>query len=114
MASLLLLVPLLPAIGALINGIRAFARPLQPKNKAVTNFFALASTFLSAVMATTLVLTAGRGWEHAYFTWIPTGMGHVTGGFLSNFAVDFALRIDPLSSARLRNGQLIRELIYAY
>jgi NADH-quinone oxidoreductase subunit L len=114
MASLLLLVPLLPAIGALINGIRAFARPLQPKNKAVTNFFALASTFLSAVIATTVVLTAGRGFEHAYFTWIPAGMGHVTGGFLANFGVDFAFRVDPLSSTMLMVVTWIGFLIHVY
>ena len=35
--SLLLLIPLLPALGALINGIRAFAKPLTPKNRAITN-----------------------------------------------------------------------------
>ncbi|HEY8849594.1 MAG TPA: NADH-quinone oxidoreductase subunit L [Thermoanaerobaculia bacterium] len=114
MASLLLLVPLLPAIGALINGIRAFARPLEPKNKTVTNVFALGSTFLSAVIATSIVLTAGRGWEQAYFTWIPAGMGHVTGGFLSNFAVDFAFRIDPLSSIMLMVVTWIGFLIHVY
>src|SRR5438132_8403270 len=114
MASLLLLVPLLPAIGALINGIRAFARPLQPKNKAVTNFFALASTFLSALIATMLVLTAGRGWDHSYFTWIPAGIGHVTGGFLSNFGIDFALRIDPLSITMMLIVTWIGFLIHVY
>ena len=56
MASVLLLIALLPAIGALCNGVRAFARPLQPKNRAITNFFALASTGLSAVLAAWMLL----------------------------------------------------------
>src|SRR5581483_4543438 len=97
MANTLLLVPLLPAIGALLNGVRAFARPLRPKNKAWTNFFALASTGLSALVATWIALAYRQPWEHSYFSWIPAGPGHVTGGGLANFGVDFALRVDSLS-----------------
>src|SRR2546427_8524754 len=98
MASLLLLVPLLPALGALINGIRAFARPLEPKNKKTTNFFALASTLLSALIASYLVATSGAAWEHSYYTWIPAGVGHVSGGFPADFTLYFAFRLDPLFS----------------
>ena len=42
MTTILLLIPLLPALGALVNGTRAFAKPLQPKNRTITNLFALA------------------------------------------------------------------------
>ena len=49
--TILLLIPLLPAVGALINGTRAFAKPLTPKNRAVTNLVALGSTGLSALLA---------------------------------------------------------------
>src|SRR5438034_4146130 len=114
MASLLLLVPLLPALGALINGIRSFDRPLEPKNKKTTNFFALASTLLSALIASYLVATSGAAWEHSYFTWIPAGVGHVSGGFLSDFTVNFAFRIDPLSSTMLMVVTWIGFLIHVY
>jgi NADH-quinone oxidoreductase subunit L len=113
-ATLLLLIPLLPIIGALINGVRAFARPLQPKNKATTNFFALASTFLSAVLGTVVALNYRQPWEHAYFSWIPAGIGHVTGGLLSNFSIDFALRVDPLSITMLMVVTWIGFLIHVY
>jgi NADH-quinone oxidoreductase subunit L len=113
MASLLLLVPLLPALGALINGSRAFARPHTPKNRSITNFVALGSTLLSAIIATYVVLNAGAGWQHTYYTWIPSGIGHV-GNFTSDFAVDFAFRIDALSSTMLMIVTWIGFLIHVY
>src|SRR5581483_4632152 len=115
MDSLLLLIPLLPFAGALINGIRSFARPLQPKNRAITNFFALGSTGLSAVLASVLAFSyGGPPWEHSYYAWIPAGLGHVTGGFISNFAIDFALRIDPLSITMLMIVTWVGFLIHIY
>jgi len=114
MASVLLLIALLPAIGALCNGVRAFARPLQPKNRAITNFFALASTGLSAVLAAWMLIAYREPWEHSYFTWIPAGIGHVIGKSLSNFTIDFALRIDPLSLTMLMIVTWIGFLIHVY
>src|SRR5437899_6843398 len=114
MASALLLIALLPAIGALINGVRAFAKPLQPKNRAITNFFALASTGLSAVLAAWIAISYRQPWEHSYFSWIPVGIGHVTGGFISDFSIDFALRIDPLSITMLLVVTWIGLLIHVY
>ena len=114
MDSVLLLILLLPFAGALVNGVRAFAKPLQPKNRAITNFFALASTGVSAVLAAWVALSYSQPWEHAYFTWIPAGIGHVTGGFLSNFIIDFALRIDPLSITMLLIVTWVGFLIHIY
>ncbi len=111
--TLLLLVPLLPALGALVNGARAFANPLTPKNRGITNAFALGTTFLSALIATYIVATAGDGWQHTYYTWIPSGIGHV-GNYTSNFAVDFAFRIDHLSSTMLMIVTWIGFLIHVY
>ena len=48
---ILLAIPLLPALGALINGVRAFATPLEKKNRAITNLVALGTTGLSAALA---------------------------------------------------------------
>ena len=117
--NLLLLVPLLPAAGALINGSRAFASPHAPKSKSVTNAVALASTFLSAVVATMAVLSyVGGGtqqaWSHAYYTWIPSGFGQVTGGWIADFAIDFAFRLDPLSCTMLMIVTWVGFLIHIY
>ncbi len=114
MNTTLLLIPLLPAIGALINGVRAFARPLEPKSKAWTNFFALTSTGLSAILGTWLLISYRQPWEHAYFSWIPAGLGHVSSGFLSNFSIDFAMRVDPLSCTMLMVVTWIGFLIHVY
>ncbi len=104
MANLLLLIPLLPALGALLNGVRAFASPKTPKNKTVTNAIALGTTLLSALIAAYVVFTysgSHQPWQFDYYTWIPAGMGQVPGGHLANFAIDFAFRIDPLSCTML-------------
>jgi len=114
MDSALLLVVLLPAIGALVNGTRAFLWPLTPKNKTITNIFTLASTGLSALIATWIVLqSVGHPWQHTYFEWIPSGIGHV-GSTIANFSVDFALRIDALSSTMLMIVTWIGFLIHVY
>jgi NADH-quinone oxidoreductase subunit L len=116
---LLLMVPLLPALGALANGTRAFVHPLTPKNRTITNALALGSTLLSAILATISVFSyvgsgTAQAWQHAYYTWIPAGMGHVTGGFLSDFAIDFAFRLDALSCTMLMVVTWIGFLIHVY
>ena len=120
MASALLLVVLLPLAGAAINGVRAFAKPNDPKNRRVTNVVALGATLLSALIATFGVVLpyVGHGtetpYEHSYYTWIPSGMGEVTGGFLSTFDVDFAFRVDPLSCTMLMVVTWVGFLIHVY
>ncbi|HKB78822.1 MAG TPA: NADH-quinone oxidoreductase subunit L, partial [Thermoanaerobaculia bacterium] len=114
MPTILILVPLLPAIGALINGTRSFARPLQPKNRVLTNIVALGSTALSALLALWIALSYHQPWEHAYFTWMPLGIGHVTGGLLSDFVVHFAFRIDSLSITMMLIVTWVGFLIHVY
>jgi NADH-quinone oxidoreductase subunit L len=115
----LLLIPLLPALGALINGVRAAADPVHTKNKSITNLVALGSTALSALIATFFVVLpyVRGGTEHAlevtYYTWIPAGWGHV-GSSIANFAVDFAFRIDPLSCTMLMIVTWVGFLIHIY
>ena len=115
---MLLLIPLLPALGALINGVRAFAHPLTPKNRLVTNVVALGSTGLSALLAIYTVWTyaaAGteHAFQHAYYTWIPTGLGHA-GNFLADMSVDFAFRIDTLSATMLLIVTVVGFMIHVY
>ncbi|HXG58292.1 MAG TPA: NADH-quinone oxidoreductase subunit L, partial [Thermoanaerobaculia bacterium] len=117
--TVLLLIPLLPAFGALINGLRAFARPKTPKNRAVTNAIALGTTGLSAILAASSVWSyvqygAEKAFEHVYYSWIPQGIGTVAGGFLADFGVDFAFRIDPLSSVMMLVVTWVGFLIHIY
>jgi len=114
MASLLLAVVLLPALGALINGSRAFLNPHGPKNKSITNLVALSTTALSALIAAYIVFSSvGHPWQHTYFEWIPSGMGAV-GEKIASFSIDFALRIDHLSSTMLLIVTWIGFLIHVY
>src|SRR4051812_17450428 len=118
MASALILIVLLPALGALVNGARAFADPHNPKSRTITNFFALASTGLSALIASWVVFTYTSGgtreaFVHTYYTWVPAGLGHA-GNPIADFGVDFAFRIDPLSCTMLLIVTWIGFLIHVY
>ncbi|MDQ3280939.1 MAG: NADH-quinone oxidoreductase subunit L [Acidobacteriota bacterium] len=117
MASALLLVILLPALGALINGTRAFANPHAPKNRTITNAVALGATLLSAITATVGVVLPyvghGEALQFNYYTWIPSGIGTV-GHSIANFAIDFAFRVDPLSCTMLMIVTWIGFLIHVY
>ena len=114
---ILLAIPLLPALGALINGVRAFATPLEKKNRTITNLVALGTTGLSAALAVWTVLSyrgAEAAFEKVYYSWMPMGMGHVWGNGLSDFAVNFAFRIDPLSCTMLLIVTVVGFLIHIY
>jgi NADH-quinone oxidoreductase subunit L len=117
MASALLLVVLLPALGALVNGTRAFARPHTPKNKTVTNAVALGATLLSALTATFGVVVPFLGHREAlqfsYYEWIPAGIGAV-GNTIADFTIDLAFRVDPLSCTMLMIVTWIGFLIHVY
>lgn len=117
--AILLLIPLLPALGALINGLRAAAAPHTPKNRTITNIVTLGSTGLSALFAAWTVISYVSGgtsaaFQHVYYTWIPSGLGHVAGNTIANFAVDFAFRIDTLSCTMLLIVTWIGFLIHVY
>src|SRR6476469_10722633 len=101
-ATVLLLIPLLPALGALINGVRAAANPVTHKNRTITNAVALGSTGLSALLAAWTVITyVGGGmssaFQHAYYTWIPAGLGHAGANGFASSAVASAFPLATLS-----------------
>lgn len=117
MDKALLAVVLLPALGAAINGVRAFANPHTPKNKSITNAVALGATCLSALIATFFVVIPFLGHKEplqfSYYEWIPAGMGTV-GQSIANFSIDFAFRVDPLSCTMLMIVTWIGFLIHVY
>ena len=115
--TILLLIPLLPALGALVNGLRAAANPHTPKSRTITNIVSLGSTGLSALLAAWTVISyfgSGAPFQHAWYTWIPAGLGHVGGNGIASFAVDFAFRIDTLSCTMLLIVTWIGFLIHVY
>jgi len=117
MSNALILVVLLPALGALINGLRAAASPHTPKNKTITNAVALGATLLSALTATFGVVVPYLGHHEplkfTYYEWIPSGIGTV-GNALANFSVELAFRIDPLSCTMLMIVTWVGFLIHVY
>ncbi|HET8796177.1 MAG TPA: NADH-quinone oxidoreductase subunit L, partial [Thermoanaerobaculia bacterium] len=117
MDKALLAVVLLPALGALVNGVRAFAAPKTPKNRTVTNALAAGSTLLSALIATIFVVVpfvrSGAPQQFSYYEWIPAGMG-TAGNALANFSIDFAFRVDALSCTMLMVVTWIGFLIHVY
>src|SRR4051812_32862762 len=120
MDKALLAVVLLPALGALVNGLRAANNPLVHKNRSTTNVVALAATALSAIVATFFVVlpyVSGHGTgtpaEFSYYTWIPSGIGQV-GNHIADFKADFAFRVDPLSCSMLMIVTWVGFLIHIY
>ena len=113
----LIAVVLLPALGALINGLRAFTNPHEPKNRTITKAVALGATFLSALVATVGVVLpfvqSGRPQQFSYYEWIPSGIGQV-GSAIANFSIDLAFRVDPLSCTMLMIVTWIGFLIHVY
>jgi NADH-quinone oxidoreductase subunit L len=120
MDKALIAVVLLPALGALINGLRASASPLTPKNRTVTGWIAMGATLLSALVATFFVVipfmrgASREALDFSYYQWIPSGLGQVVGSGLSDFKVDLAFRVDPLSCTMLMIVTWIGFLIHVY
>ncbi|MBI2214288.1 MAG: NADH-quinone oxidoreductase subunit L [Acidobacteria bacterium] len=110
------LVPLLPLVGAAINGFRA-AYAKGEKSKTLTNGVALGSTLLSAIIASFAAWRYGLAkvpYEVVYWDWIPAGLGNVAGGLLGNFNVELGLQIDSLSITMMMVVTWIGFLIHVY
>ena len=117
MKDLLWLIPLLPLLGAIVNGLvvnhRGWSKPV---------------TTTVGLLGSGLALLAGLGaiadWWGAVgihgvhvvrvFTWIPAGFGLTTDGLLANLRVDFALRIDSLSAVMVFFVTFVGFLIHLY
>ncbi len=117
MKDLLWLIPLLPLLGAAVNGLVGNRRGWS---KHATSGVALAASGLALLAALAAIAdwaaTVGTGAAHVdrVFTWIPAGFGHTTGGLLANLSVDFSLRIDALSAVMLFFVTFVGFLIHVY
>src|SRR3954463_4354892 len=100
---MLLLIPLLPLLGFLINA--ALGRRLPKSISGGLACLAMVASFVVSVMS---ALAASRAADHAVqqtvFNWIPSG----------DFQIPFALRVDPLSSLMILVVTGIGSLIHIY
>ncbi|OYW04530.1 MAG: NADH-quinone oxidoreductase subunit L, partial [Acidobacteria bacterium 37-71-11] len=117
MKDLLWLIPLLPLIGAAVNGLVGNRRGWSHRT---TTGVALTGSGLAMVAAFAAIVdwaaSLGTAAVHVnrLFTWIPAGFGHTTGGLLANLSIDFALRIDALSAVMLFFVTFVGFLIHVY
>jgi NADH-quinone oxidoreductase subunit L len=117
MRDLLWLIPLLPLLGAIVNGLIGNRRGWSQRT---SSWVALLGSGVALVLALAAIadwlLTVGRHEVHIdhVFTWIPAGFLHTAGGLLANFNVEFALRIDALSAVMLFFVTFVGFLIHVY
>ena len=113
---LLWLIPLLPALGAVLNGlagIRAFGR----RTAGAVATVAILAAFAVSVFAYVDLLgrpVDGRLHEIKLGTWIPHLPLHLTSGELGGFAVTWGLRLDALSALMLLVVTGIGSVIHVY
>ena len=117
MKDLLWLIPLLPLLGAAVNGLVGNRRGWSRR---ATSAVALTGSGLAMVAAFAAIIdwaaSVGTAAVHVdrLFTWIPAGFGHTTDGLLANLSIDFALRIDALSAVMLFFVTFVGFLIHVY
>jgi len=117
MKDLLWLIPVLPFLGALLNGVVLKGRI----GKKAMAWIACGLVGLAAVLA--LVVIAGylgspehaaqKPFEHDYYEWIPAGAVHTPDG-PKDFTVSFGFLLDPLSCVMLFVVIFVGFLIHLY
>ena len=117
MKDLLWLIPLLPLLGAAVNGLignrRGWSRRTTSAVALTGSGLALVAALAAIADWATAVGTAGVHVDRV-FTWIPAGAGHTADGLLANLTIDFALRIDALSAVMLFFVTFVGFLIHVY
>ena len=104
MLGLLWLIPCLPLLAALLNGVVLRNRVGKP----VVNLVAVGSVGLAALLALGVIgayvgsaeYAAGEPFEQVLYSWIQGG-ANPTGGGVSDFSVDLGFRLDTLSAVML-------------
>ncbi len=100
------LIPLLPFLGAFLNGVVLRNRASRP----VVTGIAVGSVGLTSALALFYVIpsylrsaeyAAGHGFEQVLWVWLPAGALKLTSGVFADFTVDFAFLLDPLSAVMI-------------
>ena len=123
MKEWLWLIPVLPFLGALLNGVLLKGRI----NKKAVSLIACGVTGLAAVLALGIIadyvtstpaggdLEGGRpAFEQSLYTWMPAGPIETTLDGVKNFTVDFGFLLDPLSCVMLFVVTFVGFLIHVY
>jgi NADH-quinone oxidoreductase subunit L len=118
MLKLLFLVPLLPLLGAILNGV--FGRILRFSERTVANI-ACAATGLSSLIA------LGAIWEYArtlapgiykdtvfVFTWFDGGLARTITGDVHDFRVTWVYQLDPLAAVMMFIVTFVGFLIHIF
>ncbi len=114
MSGYLFLIPLLPLLGFVLNfavGTR-LAKP-KPFVTAVAWSTVALSLLLSIFAVIEAAGSPGHQIGQVLFSWIPGGMAETVAG-PRPFAIDWALRVDPLSSVMLMVVCVVGLLIHVY
>ncbi|MFI5168177.1 MAG: hypothetical protein ACHQQS_16340, partial [Thermoanaerobaculales bacterium] len=117
MKDLLWLIPLLPLLGAVVNGLIGNRRGWHHQT---TSLVALTGSGLAMLAGFAAVIdwasTLGTHAVHVnrVFTWIPAGLGQTSDGLLANLSIDFSLRLDALSAVMLFFVTFVGFLIHVY
>ena len=120
MKELVWLIPLLPFLGALLNGVVLRGRI----SKKAAAGIACAVTGIAAILAIGVILDytgdpayAGPDWkpfEEDYYVWMPAGPIHTVAEGVKDFNVPFGFLIDPLSCVMLFVVTFVGFLIHLY
>jgi len=120
MLELFWLIPLIPMVGVIINGL--FGRRI--KSEKVIAFIACATIFTSFVLSVGAVAglaqlpVEARHVEHTVYDWIPAGMTHLSDNALHEeaapFYVPFAFLLDQLSAVMILVVTGVGFLIHVY
>ncbi len=117
MKDLLWLIPVIPLLGAMVNGLVGNRRGWSKHATTIVGMLGSGLAMLAAFGAIAdWWLSVGMHGVHVLrlFTWIPAGLGLTTDGLLANLQVDFALRIDSLSAVMLFFVTFVGFLIHLY
>ncbi|MDH3255699.1 MAG: hypothetical protein OEM62_11950, partial [Acidobacteriota bacterium] len=115
------LIPVLPLLGALVNGVILGGRV----SKRTVGWVACGSVGASLLLAVSAVFAfirsaeyaAGRGFEKVLYLWVPAGpleIGSHGATTLRDFNVEMGFLLDPLSSVMVVVVTLVGFLIHVY
>jgi NADH-quinone oxidoreductase subunit L len=120
MKDLAWLIPTLPFLGALLNGV--VLRGRIPKRAA--GWLAVSATALSCLLSIAVVGSylaspqheAHQPYEVELYTWVPAGLLQLVGasGAITSLAIPLGFLIDPLSSVMLLFVTFVGTLIHVY
>ncbi len=118
MKDLVWVIPILPFLGAFLNGVLLRGR-VDKKTAAI---IACAVTGLAALLAIGVIwdythdaaYAGGKAFEHDYYVWMPAGPVHTLAEGVKNFNIPLGFLIDPLSCVMLFVVTFVGFLIHVY